>query len=110
MKLEKELEEEMKEEIVIEEEEPKKEGAQKDSSSLYPEKTEKKYHNVEKITSIGCLENERELCNKIIEYKKKNHEDYDYWNMKKQDIDSKISSVSSYISKGIWGKKNIKYY
>ena len=102
------IEAELKEKV--EEEEPKKEEPQKDSSSLYPEKTEKKYHNVEKITSIGCLERERELCNKIIEYKKKNDEDYEYWNMKKKDIDSKISSVSSYISKGIWGKKNIKYY
>ena len=64
---------------------------------------------MEKITSIGCLENERELCNKIIEYKKKNDEDYDYWNIKKKDINSKINSVSSYISKGILDKKNIIY-
>jgi len=101
------IEAELKEKV---EEEPKKEEPQKDSSSLYPEKTERQFHNVEKITSIGCLERERELCNKIIEYKKKNDEDYDYWNIKKKDIDSKINSVSSYISKGIWGKKNIKYY
>ena len=50
--------------------EPKKDEAPK-GPDLYPEKTEKKYHNVDKMTSIGVLNEEKELCDKIIEYKKK---------------------------------------
>jgi len=89
-------------------EEPKKEApkkeevVQKDGPDLYPEKTEQKYHNVEKMTSIGCLEKEKELCDKIIEYKKKKGADYDDWDMKKEDIDAKISSVTTYINGGLW--------
>ena len=83
-------------------EEPKKEEVQKDGPDLYPEKTEQKYHNVADMTSIGCLEKEKELCDKIIEYKKKKGADYDDWDMKKEDIDAKMDSVTSYISGGLW--------
>ena len=81
---------------------PKKEEVQKDGPDLYPEKTEQKYHSVANMTSIGCLEKEKELCDKIIEYKKKKGADYDDWDMKKEDIDAKISSVTTYISGGLW--------
>ena len=69
---------------------------------LYPEKTEKKYHSVEKMTSLGVLEKEKEICNKIIEYKKKIGADYDDWDIKKESIDDKIGSVTSFIQDGIW--------
>ena len=69
---------------------------------LYPEKTEKKYHSVEKMTSLGVLEKEKEICNKIIEYKKKIGADYDDWDIKKESIDDKIGSVTSFIQDEIW--------
>ena len=36
---------------------------------LYPEMIEKKYHNVEKMTCLGALENEKLMCDNIIDYK-----------------------------------------
>ena len=78
---------------------------------LYPEKTEKKYHNVDKMTSIGVLNDEKDLCDKIIEYKKKIGADYDDWEIKKDNIKDKIDTVTSFIQDGVWDfdtyKKNI---
>ena len=78
---------------------------------LYPEKTEKKYHNVDKMTSIGVLNDEKDLCDKIIEYKKKIGADYDDWEIKKDNIKDKKDKVSSFIQDGVWNldkyKKNI---
>ena len=94
-------------------EEPKpqpKEQAPK-GPDLYPEKTEKKYHSVDKMTSIGVLNEEKELCDKIIEYKKKIGADYDDWEIKKDSVKDKIDTVTSFIQDGIWDldkyKKNI---
>ena len=50
---------------------------------LYPKIVEEKYHNVEKLTSLGVLENEIEFCNEIIWYKKKISADYDDWKKKR---------------------------
>lgn len=36
----------------------------------YPEAVEKRYHNIAKMDSIGVLNAEKELCDRIIEYKK----------------------------------------
>ena len=69
---------------------------------LYPEKTEQKYHNVNKMTSIGVLNDEKELCDKIIEYKKKIGADYDDWEIKKDSIEDKIGTVSSFVQDGVW--------
>ena len=80
---------------------PKKEEAPK-GPDLYPEKTEKKYHNVDKMTSIGVLNEEKELCNKIIEYKKKIGADYDDWELKRDNVEDKIGTVSSFVQDGVW--------
>ena len=93
---------------------PKKEETPK-GPDLYPEKTEKKYHNVDKMTSIGVLNEEKELCDKIIEYKKKIGADYDDWELKKDNIDDKIGTVSSFVQDGVWDlnvykKKIIEQY
>ena len=69
---------------------------------VYPEKVEKKYHSVEKMTSLGVLEKEKEICDKIIEYKKKIGEDYDTWEIKKESADDKIGIVTSTIQDGLW--------
>ena len=80
---------------------PKKEEIPK-GPDLYPEKTEQKYHNVNKMTSIGVLNDEKELCDKIIEYKKKIGADYDDWETKKESIEDKIGTVSSFVQDGVW--------
>ena len=95
-----------------------KEMQKKQSSSissgvdLYPEKTEKKYHDVEKMVSLGVLEKENEICDQIIEYKKKRNLDYDTWDFKKESIKDKMDIVTSTIQDGIWDfetyKKKIK--
>ena len=69
---------------------------------LYPEKTEKMYHKVKGMTSLGVLEKEKEICDKIIDYKKNKKEDYDKWEMKKKAIDQKISMITSTIESGKW--------
>ena len=94
-------------------EEPKPQPKQQapKGPDLYPEKTEKKYHSVDKMTSIGVLNEEKELCDKIIEYKKKIGADYDDWELKKDSVKDKIDTVTSFIQDGIWDldkyKKNI---
>ena len=79
---------------------------------IYPEKVEKKYHTVEKMTSLGVLEKEKEICDQIIEYKKKKGEEYDTWEIKKESIKDKIDIVTSTIQDGVWDfemyKKKIK--
>ena len=94
-------------------EEPKPQPKQQapKGPDLYPEKTEKKYHSVDKMTSIGVLNEEKELCDKIIEYKKKIGADYDDWEIKKENVKDKIDTVSSFVQDGVWDldkyKKNI---
>ena len=79
---------------------------------LYPEKVEKKYHDVQKMTSLGVLEKEKEICDKIIEYKKKRDEDPDTWDFKKESLNDRIGIITSTIQDGAWDfemyKKKIK--
>ena len=90
----------------------KKPQAQSSGEDLYPEKGEKRYHDVNKMTSLGVLEKEKEICDQIIEYKKKIDQDYDDWTFKKESIDDKIALTTSTIQDGIWDfemyKKKIK--
>ena len=90
----------------------KQSGSSSSGVDLYPEKTEKKYHDVEKMVSLGVLEKENEICDKIIEYKKKKNLDYDTWDFKKESIKDKMDIVTSTIQDGIWDfetyKKKIK--
>ena len=94
-------------------EEPKPQPKQQapKGPDLYPEKTEKKYHSVDKMTSIGVLNEEKEICDIIIEYKKKIGADYDDWEIKKENVKDKIDTVSSFVQDGVWDldkyKKNI---
>ena len=50
---------------------------------MYTEKSEQKYHSIDKMICLTSLERETELCNKIIRTKKKIGADYNYWNTKK---------------------------
>ena len=75
---------------------------------LYLEITEKMYHNVYKINSLMALENEKEICDKIIEYKKSRGADYELWETKKDDIDERISSIKSFLENGSWDSDRYK--
>ena len=90
----------------------KKPQAQSSGEDLYPEKAEKRYHDVNKMISLGVLEKEKEICDQIIEYKKKIGQDYDDWTFKKESIGDKIDLTTSTIQDGIWDfemyKKKIK--
>ena len=101
-----ELKQNPEEEAEKPEEQPKPEEKKEEEipkgPDLYPEKTEKKYHNVDKMTSIGVLNEEKELCNKIIEYKKKIGADYDDWELKRDNVEDKIGTVSSFVQDGVW--------
>ena len=79
---------------------------------LYPSTVEDIYHNVGKIISLGVLEKEKELCNRIIEYKKGKIMEYNIWETKKEKIDKTINSITSLVENGTWDldqyKKKIK--
>ena len=85
---------------------PKKEVPK--GPDLYPEKTEKMYHKIDNMTSLGALEKEKEMCDKIIEYKKKRGDDYDDWEMKKDNIDTRMNSITTNIEGGIWDLNKYK--
>ena len=67
----------------------------------YPEAVEKRYHNIAKMDSIGVLNAEKELCDRIIEYKKKIGKDYDDWEFKKENIDDRVQILTSQVEDGI---------
>ena len=67
----------------------------------YPENVEKRYHNITKMDSIGVLNEEKELCDRIIEYKKKIGKDYDDWEFKKENIDDRVQILTSQVQDGI---------
>ena len=69
---------------------------------IYPETAEDIYHNLGKFVSLGVLEKEKELCNEIIEYKKNKSIDYKIWDTKKDNIDTKIGSITSLVQEGTW--------
>ena len=80
---------------------------------IYPERVENKYHVVNnKMNSLGCLEKEKELCDKIIEFKKKNGKDYDIWENKKDSIKDQNDLILGFIQNQVWDfemyKKKIK--
>ena len=98
---------------IIEEElkkNPEEEGDNKEpkGNDLYPEKTEKKYHSIDKMTCLTVLEKEKELCDKIIEYKKEIEADYDDWDKKKEIIDNKIQEINDYVNGGLWDANTYK--
>ena len=80
---------------------PKKEEVPK-GPDLYLEQTEKMYHKVEKMNSLSTLENEKAVCDKIIEYKKKINADYDDWEIKKDNINLRIENIQTSIEGGLW--------
>ena len=102
------IEGELNQKIEEEEEEdslPNLEELEKEASvneDLYPNTAEDIYHNIGKMVSLGVLEKEKELCDKIINYKINKNEDYNIWETKKQKLDEKINSITSLVQNGEW--------
>ena len=69
---------------------------------IYPNTAEDIYHNIGKFVSIGVLDKEKELCDQIIEYKKGKSLDYKNWDIKKEKIEEKKSSIVSFVQDGKW--------
>ena len=72
------------------------------NSDLYPNTAEDIYHNIGKFTCLGALAKEKELCDKIIEFKKERNLDYSHIDKKKEDIDNKVKSITSLVENGTW--------
>ena len=51
------------------------------------------------MESLWVLEKEKEICDKIIKYKKEKGKDYDLWKIKKDTI--KSQSITAAIENGI---------
>ena len=70
------------------------------SNDLYPINIENKYHKMSLLYSLGVLEKEKDLCDKIIEYKKGLLLDYGLWEKKKKDIDERIQTITKLVEGG----------
>ena len=100
---------ELEAEIDKEEKEQKDAEEKKDFGvDFYPENIEEKYHDYEKIVSLGALEKEKSLCYQIIRYKKKKNLGYDLWEVKKKLISKKIESITSLIENKTWDYNTYK--
>ena len=78
---------------------------------VYSETTENIYHKLNKMKSIGVLNNEKEQCDEIIKYKKSNgFDDYDVWEGKKDLIDVQITNVTNLIESGVMDLDGYKQY
>ena len=116
--IEEELNQKVEEENNIEEEEQDLDELENkfklinENIDLYPSTVEDIYHNVGKIVSLGALEKEKELCDKIIEYKMGKLLEINIWETKKENIDKAINSITSLVESGEWNldiyKKKIK--
>ena len=99
-------EEEEEKEIISDLEQLEKEVSE--NIDLYPNTVEDIYHNIGKIDSLGVLEKEKELCDKIINYKKNKNEKYNIWESKKGKIDEKIGLITSLVQNGTWDLNTYK--
>ena len=88
-------EEDHKEEVKVEEPAKKNE----EEIDFYEEKTERIIHNTDKYFSMGVLEEELKLMDKIISIKKKKNNDFDCWELKKDKITLKINVINLFITR-----------
>ena len=61
----------------------------------YPQDAEEEYHSIEEMHSIRIIQNEIEVCNTIIKYKKKNDMDFSFWEEKISELKSLLEEKSS---------------
>jgi len=83
----------------MEKEEPQIEEPHKimeEEKDTYEEKSENIIHNPDKYFSMGVLEEELKLMDKIIELKKKRNHDFDCWELKKGKITLRMNVIIFY--------------
>ena len=86
-------------------------GDNKQKVDLYSETTENIYHKLNKMKSLGVLNNEKEQCDAIIKYKKSNgFDDFDVWEGKKDLIDVQITNVTNLVESGVMDLDKYKEY
>ena len=61
----------------------------------YPQDAEEEYHSIEEMHSIRIIQNEIEVCNTIIKYKKKNEMDFSFWEEKISQLQTLLEEKSS---------------
>ena len=73
---------------------------QSEEEDLYPSQQEKIFHKIVKMNSLTVLEKEINLCNFIIEYKKKKNLDYKEWEKKIDEAKIKLNGIKTIVESG----------
>ena len=73
------------------------EPSSKEDKDIYTEETEGKYHNAKNIKCMSAIEEEKKMCETIINYKKKNKLEYDYWETKITILEQQESFITTCI-------------
>lgn len=75
---------------------------------IYLEDTEEKYHNPKNIKSVSAIDDEKNICDKIIALKKKLKLDFDYWETKKTLLNQQEEFMTSCIESGTMSVEKYK--
>ena len=75
---------------------------------IYLEDTEEKYHNPKNIKSVSAIDDEKNICDKIIAFKKKLKLDFDYWETKKTLLNQQEEFMTSCIESGTMSVEKYK--
>ena len=75
---------------------------------IYLEDTEEKYHNPKNIKSVSAIDYEKNICDKIIAFKKKLKLDFDYWETKKTLLNQQEEFMTSCIESGTMSVEKYK--
>jgi hypothetical protein len=89
---------EKEKEIIITKPEKKEASPTAPISDIYQEKSEKLYHRVDKMSSMGVLSDELGKMDEIIAFKAKHEFDPDYFESKKDMIAVKMKEIENMIS------------
>ena len=71
-----------------------------EEEDLYPLQQEKIFHRIVQMKSLTVLEKEINLCNFIIEYKKKKNIDYKEWQNKIDEATIKLNEIKTKVESG----------
>ena len=77
-----------------------KEQTHEPKEDIYPSKQENMYHKLKEMKSLTVLDEEINLCDKIISFKKKRGLEYDTWETKKDLAQMQLSNTKSLIESG----------
>ena len=83
-------------------------SATNEDNDIYTEETEGKYHNPKNIKCMSAIEEEKNMCETIINYKKKNKLDFDYWETKITLLEQQETFTATCIENGKLSMKQYK--